>query len=739
MEFRNWLSLRESTTISDSLKNQDRELLRQYKTAIRDFLQSQVPAKSLETATNFFTYLYISENLPPAQVPTQLNQDWQKYGAYVTGRIGQRTPFLMMFTRQELNTANTVYHRDLKLGGRNRRKGPEGSVVVEVDKTLAEAELPSVAGNYQPSVWAGWRWVSLGCGQSKIEGAAGGHCGNEGSKRGDNILSLRDSKNKVHLTFIVNTTTGNLGEAKGVDNEKPDKNYHPAIVALLLSGYVKHYQGGGYKPENNFHPDDLLEPIKSFVLDHLAGVSNHAVPDNYYPTTWVSQWSQAAVDAMPVKDKIELLNSVFNVVKNHRPFDTHEYDDAGVEIDLGANVPKLHFDLQKLILEVIPQITNIKQLIDLLRRLYDLTGKNVLWGDENVKKYRPDLVDAQGELTVGGGDAKMDDSWHVSEDTIHAVSQRAMAVEGKSLRDKVELTDELSEIGEREEEDPTKQGLEKYKYWNIYDTEIAKLDREILQEAIQKGIPKSLTYEVQNVLHRMTKKNPVFEWLQMYSMTVTKDGKKTYHEFYANTISANWRSAFPESDRWGQRQKVSEPIKNSPYYQMGKETARRLEKEALPPLIPFLIKNGFSKFLGSNRLVKAAGNVVVEELLEQTKQRLRQRHKSAKIKGGTDFEIGFFRDAKEHMREVLATGQDDELFEYAHSITEEFARSWDATIKKLPQIVKQHHKRIIDESNNPKSYSTKAKRNVPVPRDVQRRHHARQYESFHEWLDQFDK
>jgi len=725
MEFQNWLSLRESTTISDSLRNQDRELLRQYKTPVRSFLQSQVPAKSLEVATNFFTYLYIAENLPPTQVPTQLNQDWQKYGAYVTGKIGQRTPFMMVFTRQELDTVNAVYHRDLKLGGRNRRKGPEGSVVVEVDRALTDAELPSVAGNYQPSVWAGWKWVSVGCGQSKIEGAAAGHCGNAGSKRGDNILSLRDSKNKVHLTFIVNTGTGNLGEAKGVDNEKPDRTYHPAIVALLLSGYIKHYKGGGYKPENNFHPDDLLEPIKSFVLDHLEGVGNHTVPDNYYPTTWVSQWSQAAVDDLPTKGKIELLDSVFNVIKNHRPFDTHEYDDDGNRTDLEANVPKLHFDLQKLIREVIPEITNIKQLTDLLSKLYDLTGKNVLWGDEDVKKYRPDLVDADGELTVGGGDAKMDDSWHVSEDTIDAVAQRAMAgVEGKSLRDKVELADELSEIGERE-------GLEKYKNWNIYDTEIAKLDREVLQEAIQKGIPKSLTYEMQNVLHRMTKKNPD----GMYSMTVTEDGKKTYHEFYANTIAANWRGAFPEKpDRYWKGQKISDGTKNSPYYQMAKEAARRIE-EALPDVMPYLIKNGFSKFLGSRRLAKAVGNVLVSELLKQTKQRLKQRHRgSAKIKGDEEFEIGFFRDAREHMREVLATGQDDKLFECASSIMEEFARSWDATIKKIPSLIKQHSKRIIDEANNPKTYSSKAKGNVPVPRDVQRRHHVGQYESFHEWL-----
>lgn len=116
---------------------------------------------------------------------------------------------------------------------------------------------------------AGYYWVSLDKGYCDKEGDAMGHCGNAGRKEGDNIFSLRDSKGIPHLTFIVNNQE--LGESKGVGNEKPSKQYHPHIVAFLLgqdngTPIVQVIKGGGYRPENNFHFEDLSKELQDKVL-----------------------------------------------------------------------------------------------------------------------------------------------------------------------------------------------------------------------------------------------------------------------------------------------------------------------------------------------------------------------------------------------------------------------------------------------------------------------------------------
>lgn len=128
---------------------------------------------------------------------------------------------------------------------------------------------------------AGWQWVSLDKGYCDKEGKAMGHCGNAGYRDGDNIYSLRDSRNVAHLTFIVNN--GVLGESKGYGNNKPSKQYHPMIIPLLMGKdsdsdshvspfngqeIVGHIRGGGYKPENNFQFEDLTKEQQAMILQH---------------------------------------------------------------------------------------------------------------------------------------------------------------------------------------------------------------------------------------------------------------------------------------------------------------------------------------------------------------------------------------------------------------------------------------------------------------------------------------
>jgi len=116
----------------------------------------------------------------------------------------------------------------------------------------------------------GYSWWNLGQGSCEKEGSAMGHCGNVPSEvEGDEIWSLRKEHNiggkkyyEPHLTFIHNQ--GFLGEMKGRNNEKPTKQYHDKIHALLdQTGAVPF--GGGYAPERNFDIKDL-EPEKAAKL-----------------------------------------------------------------------------------------------------------------------------------------------------------------------------------------------------------------------------------------------------------------------------------------------------------------------------------------------------------------------------------------------------------------------------------------------------------------------------------------
>ena len=140
------------------------------------------------------------------------------------------------FTYNELFILNSEYHENLKKKQRNK-PGREGKVVLT---------FPD-----------GYFWTDLERKYCEIEKDAMGHCGNVGGKTDDTILSLRDSKNIPHLTFILNN--GILGEMKGKNNNKPSEKYHSYIIELLKLPIIKNIKGGGYLPENNFKLSDLTK------------------------------------------------------------------------------------------------------------------------------------------------------------------------------------------------------------------------------------------------------------------------------------------------------------------------------------------------------------------------------------------------------------------------------------------------------------------------------------------------
>lgn len=141
---------------------------------------------------------------------------------------------------------------------RSNREGPEGRIVLEFED--------------------GWKWISLDKGYCADEGNAAGHCGNASPKQGENILSLRDNNNRVHITMVEKN--GVTNEFKGVGNKKPKEYTHKYIVGLLTKTEIIRKIGEGkYLPQNDFHLEDLDEHNitllkKSGFLSHQEGQDN---------------------------------------------------------------------------------------------------------------------------------------------------------------------------------------------------------------------------------------------------------------------------------------------------------------------------------------------------------------------------------------------------------------------------------------------------------------------------------
>lgn len=152
------------------------------------------------------------------------------------------------------NLKNKVFNITLKRDinrGKSNTAGPEGRTVLDFND--------------------GWKWVSLDKEYCSKEGAAAGHCGNAGGLKSENILSLRDDNNRIHITAVVNNKISN--EFKGVGNRKPLPYTHKYIIGLLLdTKLIDEIGEGKYMPENDFQLDDLSSEninklIKAGFLD----------------------------------------------------------------------------------------------------------------------------------------------------------------------------------------------------------------------------------------------------------------------------------------------------------------------------------------------------------------------------------------------------------------------------------------------------------------------------------------
>ena len=129
----------------------------------------------------------------------------------------------------------------------------------------------------------GSAWFNLNRVSCSAEANAMGHCGNSQdiARERDTLLSYRTPKPvdgqqmwEPHLTFVLDTTNGMLGEMKGKSNDKPVARYFPYIIKLLEHPMIKGIRGGGYEAHKNFTLSDLPQADADRLAEMKPGLAD---------------------------------------------------------------------------------------------------------------------------------------------------------------------------------------------------------------------------------------------------------------------------------------------------------------------------------------------------------------------------------------------------------------------------------------------------------------------------------
>jgi hypothetical protein len=181
---------------------------------------------------NYLAYEFIESN--EQNIDQFINKTFSKHKDSLAGWVNQKDKFksIQVDPSQVASTADNQARRK----SRSNKAGGEGTTFIGFND--------------------GWQWLDLDKGYCQIEGNAAGHCGNSNPRSGDNILSLRDPDNRIHMTVVVDSE-GYTTEMKAPGNRKPSSYTHPYVVDLLLNDKISGVGQGRYLPENDFKITDL--------------------------------------------------------------------------------------------------------------------------------------------------------------------------------------------------------------------------------------------------------------------------------------------------------------------------------------------------------------------------------------------------------------------------------------------------------------------------------------------------
>lgn len=279
LQFREWLFV--ENTVSQLLKtNPDKQAVVSAQTQVRNTLKRlawarQIPDPQLDPAVKLFTFWIMQMQATSKASTAQPGATIKHEEMWTPDMIDNWV--IRTFTRDTSDFLAALLTEQPNVA-RSKFNNPQYNLAML--KADSEAWHEKIAQQKRkaadpgrrvdlPGMPAGYYWVSLDRPSCDKEAEAMGHCGNAGYKEGDIVWSMRDPKGIPHLTFIVNNKI--LGESKGFANNKPEAKYHPHIIAFLLgedngSPIVEYVRGGGYKPEANFHIEDLEKGLREQLL-----------------------------------------------------------------------------------------------------------------------------------------------------------------------------------------------------------------------------------------------------------------------------------------------------------------------------------------------------------------------------------------------------------------------------------------------------------------------------------------
>jgi hypothetical protein len=681
--------------ISDFVKKLDRVFVLDCKNKLRGFLNGKVNNVYLEILVNFFTLLYSKERIQSKDISTVISGDWNQFGDFITAGIGGTYRNLFVTgepSRENLNIANDKYHRDLQTG--NKNKGPTGQPIVDVSSSLIEfaKRFPDVyselSSNFNPELWRGWTWVSLGCGYSQEEGDAGGHCGNIGSTRGDNIISLRDPGNRVHLTFITKINTGMVGESKATNNQKPGEVYHPAIVSLLLSGYIKGIAGGGYLPKHNFALQDIKnQSLRDLINNNFAQTEKHKQPENYQKLEWLDQWDQTKIDSLDIKQKAEVLNNIFALFKNYAVFSPYDYiEDENTEyndnfkLNPDFKVIKLNFNLSKLVKEVFYYSSDLKTKINLFSKANGANYSNKWATKRDLKVFRSDIRDIEDseELKNVRAIPSINISDKDIEDMVGVIEKETLN-SNISLRYKAKVREILEEKGYQEDENSNEKE-------NKFSSTIEKIDQEIINNTLKTKEIKdyaenSFDKKLGDFLVLLKDKYESQGFLSFYNDGFTQDRKK---------IMLHINYPYPEQERhndgWGIGKKgipvFSKEIENKVISSIEKYKHLFLRKG-----ISFAVKRGKLYGYIFNEIIKRAQDIFSRRMISLYPKKIKIKNSEKEYDTYNMGSLIIFLDAILCLEEIVYIIEPNTIENMFNTAQSEYGRIFNSILKDIDKII----------------------------------------------------
>lgn len=285
---------------------------------------------------NWLTYLYVTEN--PENPNQFFDYLFQRYDKILEKSFENKGSNFTTtdFTLKNLDNLEDIVDKKKAKDSRSNKPGPEGRTIVK---------FPN-----------GWKWISLDKASCEEEGDAAGHCGNKaGEIAGENILSLRDEDNKIHMTVVVDKY-GFTNEMKAPGNKKPESYTHPYIIGLFKNTNYKIGEGK-WDTSNDFQLTDLsIKNLIALKKDRPDLVNN------------ISSIKYLAIEANGDQNKFrKLVKEKYNV--QDFPYN-YDYRERAILIDqISYNSMETKYRLKNIYKQ--DQDLNIREILYLISNLWD--------------------------------------------------------------------------------------------------------------------------------------------------------------------------------------------------------------------------------------------------------------------------------------------------------------------------------------------------------------------------------